>query len=243
MAPVIDSRAKMPRQVDHAARRQQIIAATIKLLARTGPRGLTLRAVGAQMGGSLTLVTHYYPTRQALLLATAEFLVSTKDEFSSPPLRGNTPRQQLRQFLCSTLPTDERRLAQEAARSALYADEHGRAAASELFHEWERHLRHRLRYHVTAAMTRREVEPIADLLRTLTIGITTCTVQHPDRWPAERQLSVLDQGLAHLGLAPGSGSPRRQHGTRQSESPRPAPGKFAERPQLSPQPISGSHFR
>src|ERR1700751_2694152 len=132
----------MPRQVDHAARRQQIIAATIEVLAKTGPRGLTLRTVGAQMGGSLTLVTHYYPTRQALLHATAEFLVSSKDEPCSPPIRGTTPRQQLRQFLCSTLPPDDRRLAQEAARSALYAYEHGRAAAYELFHRWETHVRH-----------------------------------------------------------------------------------------------------
>ena len=45
------------------------------LLATGGLRAVTIREVARQLGGSVTLVTHYYPTRSAILDDLASQLI------------------------------------------------------------------------------------------------------------------------------------------------------------------------
>ena len=69
--------------------RREVARAAIQLLARRGPRGLTLRALAEEMGGSITLVTHFFPNRRALLDAVLDYLPSPLD---IPPVTGVNPR-------------------------------------------------------------------------------------------------------------------------------------------------------
>ncbi|ADB35516.1 transcriptional regulator, TetR family [Kribbella flavida DSM 17836] len=62
----------MPAKTDHDARRRDVSAAVWKVVAADGFGGLTLRAVAAAMGGSTGLVTHYFPSKQALVLHALE---------------------------------------------------------------------------------------------------------------------------------------------------------------------------
>lgn len=57
----------MPARTDHDARRRDVSAAVWRVLARDGFGGLTLRAVAAEMGASTGLLTHYFPSKQALV--------------------------------------------------------------------------------------------------------------------------------------------------------------------------------
>jgi len=57
----------MPAPTDHEARRRDVSEAVWRVLARHGFDGLTLRAVAAEMGASTGLLTHYFPSKQALI--------------------------------------------------------------------------------------------------------------------------------------------------------------------------------
>jgi AcrR family transcriptional regulator len=57
----------MPRQVDPTQRDREIRAATLRVIARHGVGGVTIRGVAAELGTSTTAITHYVATREALL--------------------------------------------------------------------------------------------------------------------------------------------------------------------------------
>ena len=57
----------MPRQVDASQRDREIRAATLRVIARHGVGGVTIRGVAAELGTSTTAITHYVATREALL--------------------------------------------------------------------------------------------------------------------------------------------------------------------------------
>lgn len=57
----------MPAPGDHDARRRDVSVAVWSVLAARGFGGLTLRAVATEMGASTGLLTHYFPTKRALL--------------------------------------------------------------------------------------------------------------------------------------------------------------------------------
>ena len=61
-------RGGMPRtKGDHEARRRDVSAAVWQVMAARGFAGLTLRAVAAELGATTGLLTHYFPTKRALV--------------------------------------------------------------------------------------------------------------------------------------------------------------------------------
>jgi len=58
----------MPRTVDHAKRRVELIAAGWKLIARDGLEMATMRRVAAEAGCTTGMLTHYFADRQSLLV-------------------------------------------------------------------------------------------------------------------------------------------------------------------------------
>ena len=62
----------MPAKMDHDARRRDVSAAVWRVLAADGFGGLTLRAVAAELGATTGLVTHYFPSKQALIVHALE---------------------------------------------------------------------------------------------------------------------------------------------------------------------------
>ena len=71
----------MPAPTDHDARRRDVSEAVWRVLARHGFGGLTLRAVAAEMGASTGLLTHYFPSKDALVrhaLTVAEARTATR---------------------------------------------------------------------------------------------------------------------------------------------------------------------
>ncbi|MFW5876411.1 MAG: TetR/AcrR family transcriptional regulator [Myxococcota bacterium] len=58
---------KTPRQPRGEARRRQVLEATLRLLAREGPRGVTHRGVAEEAGTSARATTYYFASREELL--------------------------------------------------------------------------------------------------------------------------------------------------------------------------------
>lgn len=58
----------MPRtKGDHEGRLRDVSEAVWRVMATRGFAGLTLRAVAAELGATTGLLTHYFPTKRALL--------------------------------------------------------------------------------------------------------------------------------------------------------------------------------
>jgi AcrR family transcriptional regulator len=184
--------------VDYDLRRRDIAEVARALLARDGVAGLSLRNIAAEMGGSLTLVTHYYANRQELMTDLArQICESWQTDLDAMDEASSAPRERLRAFLTWMLPLNERGHEDERARFALLAADNDPDCRRVLI-EFDEYLRDLLRQRLVGLVPRRQVPTLADLLRAFTSGVALDAQLQPDDWPAKRQLALLDAMLAAL---------------------------------------------
>lgn len=193
----------MPRHVDQDQRRRDVIEATLSVIAERGTRGLSFRAVAGKLGGSTTLVTHYFPNQQALLDAvSASALDRWSEEISELDSQSDDPRPRLRNLLVWLVPTTDAGLRDERARVNLVSGDILGESNRAMFESWDRTIRGFLAGHLQDLVPEDRVDSTVELLRVTTTGITLAVVERPDSWTPERQLAALDHLLEVLGLAP-----------------------------------------
>lgn len=189
----------MPRPLDLPQRRRDITAIAIRILSEVGLDGLTLKAIADELGGSITLVTHIYPTRRDLLVGLAENLL---DEYDAqlPELEAGAGRpERLRILLEWMLPRSNAGWSQERGRIVLLSDPE---TAPILASKMDLRMRALIREHLVGLVPADEVEEHVDLLRVLTNGIVLASVEHRSDWPAERQIQTLHAALRRFNLLP-----------------------------------------
>ncbi|HEX9064127.1 MAG TPA: TetR family transcriptional regulator [Streptosporangiaceae bacterium] len=120
----------MARHKDQAARRQQLVSATIELIAERGLAALTLAAIADRAGVSHRLVAYYYADLESLVIQAHEAAV---ERYYWSRLRSMDdaarPEQRLLQLIGSGLPGDQDRqlsqvlneLSVNASRSPVHA--------------------------------------------------------------------------------------------------------------------------
>src|SRR3954453_3565369 len=105
----------VPRQVDHQERRRQIAAAVARIAADRGLGGVSFREVAAEAGVSVSLVQHYFGTKDGLLLGTLEIVTGRMAERifrEVAPLSADAdPRVRLRVVAGAFVPTHKDRRA------------------------------------------------------------------------------------------------------------------------------------
>ncbi len=184
----------MPKHVDHGQRRREIARAAIRVLAREGLTGLSFRSLAAEMGGSLTLVTHYYSTRDELLAdIPAQMVLDWQAEVDALDLDPD-PLVRLRNLLTWLLPTDVSGFDEEVARFALVASRE-QVAPIRSVQEFDTYIRALIRDHVKPLVSPDDLEDTVDLLRALTNGITVQALTSPEGCPPSRQLRILEAGM------------------------------------------------
>ncbi|MFL6074740.1 MAG: TetR/AcrR family transcriptional regulator [Mycobacteriales bacterium] len=196
----------MPARGDHEARRRDVSEAVWRVLAAHGFDGLTLRAVAGEMGASTGLLTHYFPTKRALVryaLDVAEERTLTR-VMRVPEGEGLAA---LRAALLDVLPLTPDGAAMNKVwvsswDHALGDPEFG-AGQTARYARW----RGRLRPHVEAAIRRGELPPDTDpddvvaLAAATTHGLVVQALFDPERFPPERQAALLDQFLDSIGVS------------------------------------------
>ena len=120
----------MARKKDQAARRQQLVSATIELIAERGIEALTLGAIADRVGVSHRLVAYYYPDLESLVHEAHE---AAAQRYYWARLRALDeaagPEQRLLQLIGSGLPRQQDRqlsqvlneLSVSASRSQVHA--------------------------------------------------------------------------------------------------------------------------
>jgi AcrR family transcriptional regulator len=180
--------------VDAQQRRREIVDAAIAVLAKQGFRGLTMKALAKELGGSVTLVTHYYRQRDDLIDDIADVLVggwvADSLAFESDI---EEPAERLRAFVHYLLPITEQRMTQERAYFMLLSASDGDSHVRGLLTSFDRQVRGLFRDHLRPLVAADALARTTDGIRALVLGVTLSAVEYG--WSAKRQRDTVDNAL------------------------------------------------
>jgi len=181
----------VPAATDHDARRRDVSEAVWRVLARGGFGGLTLRAVAAEMGASTGLLTHYFPSKDALV---RHALQVAEERTAIRPRRDGG----LRAALLDVLPLDAasttmNRVWVSSWDAALGDPELGKAERAR-YRRW----RARLRPLVEKELPAGDPDDLVATVAAFTHGLVVQALFDPRAFPRARQMALLDAFLDGL---------------------------------------------
>jgi len=95
----------MARQANHNERRKLFAAAALAVIAREGLEGLTMRVVAKEAGFTTGALTHYFQSKDELLIAASEAGADVVRPEMEGAATGASARVALRDLLYTVLPT------------------------------------------------------------------------------------------------------------------------------------------
>ena len=205
----------MVRRVDLSQRQRDLTDAAIRILSERGVSALTLRALAREMGGSITLITHFYSDRDQMLEAILETILEDYDREIETLHNSVEPEQQLRALLLWLVPRDETTLRLERGRMLLVAERETDDAARRFLEAHEIKMRQHLHDHLRPWVSEPRLSQLVDAFRVLTTGLTLSTVEHPERWPAHKQEQLIDFMMQSLGVGELAHSQRKSRRSRE----------------------------
>ncbi|MET7860375.1 TetR/AcrR family transcriptional regulator [Streptomyces sp. NPDC005318] len=199
----------MPRQVDHARRREEISRAVWQVVRERGLDGLTLRAVAAAAGCTTGMVTHYFSGKSALLAhVRSDMHCRMAARIEALPAQP-TPRETLYAVAEQALPLDDERQLEAVVWSHFQLStrtdpalltEHTASHAS-----WVQRLTVLVRAACRQPIAPGELRWRARALVACLDGLALNAVTDPDAYPPDLQRRVLNAQL-DLVLEGGSAS-------------------------------------
>jgi len=196
----------MPKIVDHDARRREIAEAVLRIVAREGIRGASLRTVAAETGCSTGTINHYCGDKQALLLTALREATRRVAERMASVQNLETGRERIQSLLEAGLPLDEDgaancrifyHLATEGFQDSQLASE-----LANYYAWWRAHVRLAIEDDQrTGSFASFDAETLAEALVGLAEGLGIQGMFDPDRMNPERlrrDLVVMIDQLAAI---------------------------------------------
>ena len=195
----------MPRIVDADARREEILRVAVLILARDGYDKLSLRSVGKELGGSQSLVTHYFDSRQALL---ADVAASMDERWTAEIAEAQEgladPADRLQALMIWLIPNTPEKLDSEKWRMQVSAAKFRDPVAAQILVDFDRFVRRHMRSAVEELVPPDQVESTVDFARAIASGIELETYEHG--WDSTRQERLVEMAmqklLAHDNVSP-----------------------------------------
>jgi AcrR family transcriptional regulator len=195
----------VPKIVDWDVRRDEILLATWRVIARDGLDRTTVRAIAREADCSQGILAHYFDDKDDILakaLVMSHRRVRERTAAKTADVRGLAA---LRVAMLEALPLDDERAVEAQIEVSFW----GRMLANDELVELQRGevdtLRSRLRGHLEEARKLGELRPDLDIdvavheLMVLNDGLSVQFVHDPDRVPADRQLLLLNRTLERFG--------------------------------------------
>ncbi len=198
----------MPKIVDWDERRDEILSATWRVIARDGIAGATIRAIAKEANCSRGILAHYFDDKADILgsaLVHSHRRVGARMAEAAAGLSGLAA---LRVVMLEALPLDDTRDVEAQIEISFWGRALGNPELRELQHSEFERLCTRLRGHLTEAAELGELADGRDLelathqLVVLIDGLSAERVLYPDRVTPERQVQMLDLLLASFGGRP-----------------------------------------
>jgi AcrR family transcriptional regulator len=191
----------MPKIVDWDARRDEILSATWRVIARDGIAGATIRAIAREANCSRGILGHYFDDKEDILgaaLVLSHRRVGARMKAVATGLQGLSA---LRAVMLEALPLDGQRDLEAQIEISFWGRALGNPALRDLQHTEFDRLCARLHQHVQEAAQLGELAAGHDLdlathqLVVLIDGLSAQRVLYPDRVSPERQVQLLDRLL------------------------------------------------
>jgi AcrR family transcriptional regulator len=128
----------VPKTVDHAQRRRELTDATWAVVAAEGIEAATVRRIAEQAGCTTGLITHYFASKEDVLVAALRRVHQTAGDRMCAAMEQHSGLEALRAVLTEALPLDEERVLECKVRLAFW----GSAATSARL-QAEQHQRYR----------------------------------------------------------------------------------------------------
>jgi AcrR family transcriptional regulator len=188
----------MPKIVDWDERRDEILSATWRVIARDGITGATIRAIAKEAGCSRGILGHYFDDKADILGSALVHSHRRVGARMAAAAQGLTGLAALRAIMLEALPLDERRDLEAQIEISFWGRALGNREMRDLQHSEFDRLCDRLRGHLTEALDLGELAEGYDLglathqLVVLIDGLSAERVLYQDRVTAQRQVEMLD---------------------------------------------------
>lgn len=198
----------MPKIVDHEARREELVEATWRVIARAGMGGATMREIAREAGVSTGQLAHYFDDKEDLLgyaLRLSHRRVYDRINVGTQGLLGLPA---LRVIMLEALPLDEERLLEAQIEMTFFARALGNESLRELQNREFERFWDVLHKRVTEAQTLGEISTAVDAdwithqLLILVEGISLEAVLYPARATPDQQREILERFLDRMAAEP-----------------------------------------
>jgi AcrR family transcriptional regulator len=203
--PTRESGREMPKIVDWDEKRDEILSATWRVIARDGLARTTIRAIALEAGCSRGILSHYFNDKADILgsaLVLSHRRVGRRIEQRMAGLNGLAA---LRVVMLEALPLDAERDLEAQIEVSFWGRLLSNPELSQLQHAEFDRLWTLLQSHLAEALALGELAPEVDVevatheLMMLIDGLSVERVLYPTRVPPERQVQLLDRLLDDLG--------------------------------------------
>jgi AcrR family transcriptional regulator len=192
----------LPKIVDWDSKRDEILSATWRVIARDGITGATIRAIAKEANCSRGILGHYFADKADILGSALVLSHRRVGARMAAATAGRSGLAALRIVMLEALPLDERRDLEAQIEISFWGRALGNSELRELQHSEFDRLCGRLRGHLAEAAGLGELRADCDLavathqLVVLIDGLSAERVLYPGRVTADRQVQMLDSLLA-----------------------------------------------
>lgn len=196
----------MPKVVDHDVRREQVLAAVWRVIARTGLRGATTRLIAKEAGFSNGVLAHYFTNKDDILTSAMQLShlrIRERWETKLTSVRGLSA---LRELLLDNLPLDEERELETKLEVSFWARTLGDKSFAEAQRLEEEELYDAIQRRLKEARDMGQLRACSDgpelteRLVALIDGLSLHALLYPQRVNAQMVVAVIDRELEQLGL-------------------------------------------
>jgi AcrR family transcriptional regulator len=203
----------MPKIVDHEARREELVEATWRVIARAGMVGATMREIAREAGVSTGILAHYFADKEDLLGYALRLSHRRVYERIHARTQGLIGLPALRVIMLEALPLDQERLLEAQIEMHFLSLAVGNESLRELQNREFERFWDALHHRVSEAQTLGEISTTVDAdwithqLIILVEGISLEAVVYPARVHPDRQCEILERFLEQVtAIRPGSGA-------------------------------------
>ena len=198
----------MPKIVDHEERREEVIAAVWRVIARDGLDSSTIRSIAKETGSSAGVLSHYFKDKDDILTFALKLSHRRIRERQNRKLANLTGAEALRELVLDNLPLDEERELETRLEIGYWARSLTRKEVTEVQRAEAGVLRKRMIDVIIEAQQQGEINiaetaaKIAERLLALIDGLSLHALLYPERVPPETQIAIIDDEFAKMRVAP-----------------------------------------
>jgi AcrR family transcriptional regulator len=196
----------MPKIVDHDQRRQEVLAATWRVIARVGLDATTVRRIADEAGHSVGVLTHYFTDKEDILSSAHLLAFARARARIVEATRGQSSLEALRLAMLEALPLDDERLLEAHVDVSFLGHTVGNAHLRQIRSKSNASSRAMWGRFVTQAQDSGEVRRdedagfIVDEIQALIESLSIQAIIDPGRMTPEHQVALVSRFLARVAV-------------------------------------------